>query len=287
VLGIRKTGLLVLFMAVALAIVVAGCSDTPDRNVASKNAREKSKTVMVNKGMSKKEEKKLNERLDKLEKKLEAQDKKGSQGPARQPTENSRPEQSQQQVEDQVRAAAEAYYHAVEEEDWGYTYSHLDSETQSAFTRDEWFAKNELGASISPATFTVQYVNMDDSSPNTLANVTVLLTLEDGSTSIRNTYFVYEDGLWKHRFSSEEYEILANAKSASASASSSSSATASSSSSASPKPSPNPAPNPKPNRKVPGNAAPSGGGGRACPQGGHWVGIDGPGDGDSDGCADE
>src|SRR5215211_6319859 len=119
--------------------------------------------------------------------------------------------------------AADAYYQAVEDEDWGYTYDHLDSETQSEFTRDEWFAKNEWGANTSPATFTVQYVQMDDSSPNTLANVTVLLTLEDGSTSIRDTFFVYEDGLWKHRFSAQEYEILANAKTAPASASSSAS----------------------------------------------------------------
>jgi len=158
-MGMRKTSLLVLSMAVALTIVVAGCSDTPNRNVASKKDNQKKpNTVMVNKGMSKKEEKKLNERLDKLEKKVQAQDKKASQGTASQPTENSQPEQSQQQVEDQVRVAAEAYYQAVAVRDWGYTYNRLDSETQSAFTRDEWFAKNEWLADTGPVTYTIQSV---------------------------------------------------------------------------------------------------------------------------------
>ena len=37
--------------------------------------------------------------------------------------------------------------------------------------------------------------------------VAVRLTYADGSTSIRNTYFVFEDGSWKHRFSQEEYDL--------------------------------------------------------------------------------
>ena len=35
----------------------------------------------------------------------------------------------------------------------------------------------------------------------------VRLTYEDGSTSGRNTYFVYEDGGWKHRFGQEENKL--------------------------------------------------------------------------------
>jgi hypothetical protein len=31
---------------------------------------------------------------------------------------------------------------------------------------------------------------------------------EDGSSSIRDTYFVYEDGSWKHRFGREEYDLF-------------------------------------------------------------------------------
>jgi len=63
--------------------------------------------------------------------------------------------------------------------------------------------------------------------------------------------------------------------------------------SASPSPSPNPSPNRDynaPNPNAPGNApstASPGAGGGSCPQGGHWVGPYGPGDGDGDGCAGE
>jgi hypothetical protein len=54
---------------------------------------------------------------------------------------------------------------------------------------------------------------------NSIANVAVLFTFGDGSTSLRNTYFVHEDGFWKHRFGSEEYELFATAQTAIASAS--------------------------------------------------------------------
>jgi hypothetical protein len=298
-MGMTRTVLLLMSVAVAMMVAVAGCSGTPDKNVARKNAKEKPKTVVVNKGMSKKQEEELNKRLDKLEKKVDSQDEKASEGTASQPTESSQPEQSQApQAEDEARVAAEAYYQAVAARDWGYTYDHLDSETQSAFTEEEWFAKNDYLADTGPVTYTIQSVVMDSAYPETVANVAVLLTTTDGSTSVRNTYFIYEDGSWLHRFSPEEYDLLASAptgtssasSSASVSASATASATASSSSSLSPNPSPNPSPNRNHNRRqpnVPGNAHSSSGGGDLCPQGGHWVGIDGPGDGDSDGCAGE
>ena len=34
------------------------------------------------------------------------------------------------------------------------------------------------------------------------------LTYAEGLTSICNTYFVYEDGSWRHRFSQEEYDLF-------------------------------------------------------------------------------
>ena len=34
------------------------------------------------------------------------------------------------------------------------------------------------------------------------------LTYAEGLTSICNTYFVYEDGFWRHPFSQEEYELF-------------------------------------------------------------------------------
>jgi hypothetical protein len=41
-----------------------------------------------------------------------------------------------------------------------------------------------------------------------VAEVSVRLTYEDGSTSTRKTYFVSEDGEWKHAFGQEEYDLF-------------------------------------------------------------------------------
>ncbi len=68
---------------------------------------------------------------------------------------------------------------------------------------------------------------MDTSAPETVANVTVVLTSTDGSTNVRNTYWVYEGGSWLHRFSAEEYDLLASTPTGSSSASPSASASAS------------------------------------------------------------
>jgi hypothetical protein len=277
-----KTSLLLSFVAIVMIVLVAGCSDT---------SGQKPKTVVVNKGLSKKQEQKLDNRVDKLEKKVNSQDKKGSQENAEQTTESAQPEPSQApQPEEQARAAAEAYYEAVAARNWGYTYDHLDSETQSAYTEQGWAAKNDHLADTGAVTYTIQSVAMDSSAPETIADVTVVLTATDGSTNVRNTYFVYEDGSWLHSFSTEEYDLLASAPTATASASSTASASASATAPSSPSASPDPSPNRNnnaPRRDAPGNARSSGGGGGSCPQGGHWVGIDGPGDGDSDGCAGE
>jgi hypothetical protein len=230
----KKTVLLL--ATVAAALLMAGCSfingdeaggqgqkkkQAPPEQEATVALDEKPKTVMVNEGLSKKEEEKLNDRLDELEKGVESQDEEGSQGTASRPTESSQPEQSQAslQAEDQARAAAEAYYEAVAARSWGYTYDHLDSETQSAYSEQEWFAKNDYLADTGAVTYTIQSVVMDSSAPETLANVTLVLTAADGSTNVRNTYWVYEDGSWLHRFSPEEYDLLASAPTASASAS--------------------------------------------------------------------
>jgi hypothetical protein len=141
-------------------------------------------------------------------------------------TGEAKPDAKEPESETALRQAIGDYYRAVARRDWGYTYSHLDSETQSTFTRDEWFAKNEWLADIGSVTFTIQSVDTDSSSPESVANVTVLVTATDGSTSTRNTYFVYEDGVWKHRFGPQEYELFANAQSTSGSATSNSSSSA-------------------------------------------------------------
>jgi hypothetical protein len=51
-------------------------------------------------------------------------------------------------------------------------------------------------------------VDLDASSAEPIAQVSLRLTYGDGSTSTRNTYFVYEDGEWKHRFSQEECDLF-------------------------------------------------------------------------------
>lgn len=104
--------------------------------------------------------------------------------------------------------AAEDYYRAVGVEDWDYTYDHLDSETRSVFTREEWFKKNQWLAGDGSTIYQILSVDLDNASDEPLADVAVELTYADGSTSIRYTYFVYEDGEWKHRFSQEEYDLF-------------------------------------------------------------------------------
>ena len=203
----KKTVLLLAMVTTAL--LMAGCGyingdqaqqqspkkkQSAPRQEGTVLVKEKPKTVKVNEGLSKKEEKKLNERLDELEKKVDAQDEEGPQGTASQPTESGQSEASQApQAEDQARAAAGAYYEAVAARNWVYTYEHLDSETQSAYTEQEWFAKNDWLADTGPVTYTIQSVIMDSAYPQTVANVAVLLTTTDGSTNVRNTYFVYEN----------------------------------------------------------------------------------------------
>jgi hypothetical protein len=225
-------------VAVAIVVVVAGCSGAPDHGVAKKNSGEKPKTVVVNKGLSTSVENKLNDRLDKLEKKVGAQGRKGPRASASASAGSGQSESSQAQAEDQARAAAETYYEAVTARNWGYTYDHLDSETQSAYTEQEWSSKNDYLADTGAVTYTIQSVEMDSAYPETVADVTVVLTATDGSANVRDTYFVYEGGVWKHRFSPEEYDLLANAQAGSASASATASASPSPSPSATPSPSP-------------------------------------------------
>ena len=47
-----------------------------------------------------------------------------------------------------------------------------------------------------------------DGAQERLASVTLRLTYEDGSSSTRETYFVYEYGSWKHRFGEEENDLF-------------------------------------------------------------------------------
>ncbi|PLS84354.1 MAG: hypothetical protein CYG60_18415 [Actinobacteria bacterium] len=93
-------------------------------------------------------------------------------------------------------------------EDWAYTYENLDSKTRSLFTEDEWFRKNQWFASNGSVTYNILSVEPQDTSVEPVAEVSVQLTGEDGSSSVRTTYFVLEDGTWKHRFGQEEIDLF-------------------------------------------------------------------------------
>ena len=54
--------------------------------------------------------------------------------------------------------------------------------------------------------YNILSVAPQDDSGETVAEVSVQITGQDGSSLVRTTFFVYEDGEWKHRFSQEEYE---------------------------------------------------------------------------------
>ena len=108
----------------------------------------------------------------------------------------------------EAEEAAGDYYRAAGVEDWAYTYENLDSETQSLFTQDEWFQKNQWFASNGSVIYSILSVEPLDTSGETVAEASVQITGEDGSSSVRITYFVLEDGTWKHRFGQEEYDLF-------------------------------------------------------------------------------
>jgi len=194
------------------AILVAGCSEQSEAPKKGQADNQKPKTVVVNKGMSKEEEEKLNERISELEKKVDDQS-------AEQPTQDT------ESAEDSARAAAQAYYAAAATGNYSYTYNELSSYARSQFTEDEWVTANTaLGSD--EASYSVNSVNMVDDST---AEVSLTVTSPDGSSSERTTRFILENGSWKHDLTQAEYDLFAGATataSASASASASVSANA-------------------------------------------------------------
>ena len=213
-------------------MLTAGCSeptvqqDKAERQNAPKRqqaAPEQEKTVVVNEGMSKEEEEKLNERLAELEEKV---DNKPQQEAANQEANQS--EQETESAEETARAAAQAYYAAAATGNYSYTYNELSSYARSQFTEDEWVDDNTaLGSDA--ASYSIDSVEMVDDST---AEVSLTISLPDGSSSGRTTQFVLENGSWKHELTQPEYDLFAGAN-ASASAASASAANASASASAS------------------------------------------------------
>jgi hypothetical protein len=112
------------------------------------------------------------------------------------------------QTESDLIEAVEDYYQAVDREDWAYTYQNLDSQTQSMFTEGEWYLKNQWFADTEGLELATMDVTVNSSPSDSVVSVSVYMTFKDGTSIDRGTYFVYEDGAWKHRFGDEEIEIF-------------------------------------------------------------------------------
>ena len=198
-------------MAAAL-LLMAGCGeqeapqqDNAKRQNASKEqaAPEKARTVVVNEGMSKKEEEKLNERLAELEEKVDEQ-------PRQETTDQGESEEAEQGsggAEEQALQAARDYYAAAAAGDYGFTYDALAASAKSQFSEEDWVEANtELGSDA--ASYDVYSADMVD---DATAEVGLTVNLPDGSSDVRNTLFVYQDGEWKHELTQTEYDLFAGA----------------------------------------------------------------------------
>ncbi len=108
----------------------------------------------------------------------------------------------------EVAEAAEAYYQAVDQEDWAYTYANLDASTRALYAENEWYLKNQFFADTENLELATMDVIVEGSASDPEVGVTVYRTFEDGTSIERYTLFVREDGIWKHRFTAEENAIF-------------------------------------------------------------------------------
>ena len=104
--------------------------------------------------------------------------------------------------------AVEDYYQAVDREDWAYTYQNLDSQTRAMFDEEEWYLKNQWFADIEGLELAAMDVTVNGSPSEQVVGVSVYRTFEDGTVIDRDTLFVFEDGVWKHRFGEEEMGVF-------------------------------------------------------------------------------
>jgi hypothetical protein len=112
------------------------------------------------------------------------------------------------QTETDLIEAVEDYYAAVDREDWAYTYQNLDSQTRAMFDKKEWYLKNQWFADIEGLELDTMDVTVNGSPSDPVVGVSVYRTFEDGTVIDRDTLFVFEDGVWKHRFGEEEIDIF-------------------------------------------------------------------------------
>ena len=112
-----------------------------------------------------------------------------------------------EEVGPDVEEAAEDYYHAVDREDWGYTYENLDSDSKALFTEEEWAMKNQWYADNEGLKLDSMDADVAVRSNGFEADVTVYRTFEDGNSITRDTDFVL-DGSWRHHLTDEKIEIF-------------------------------------------------------------------------------
>jgi hypothetical protein len=100
----------------------------------------------------------------------------------------------------------QAYYEAVDRENWDYTYNNLDSRTQQKFNKNEWVQKNQFFARQCSGGQSTPKIG-SKVSPSEV-NVAVTLTFNNCPAKYRNNSFVDEKGTWKHRFLKEELDLF-------------------------------------------------------------------------------
>ncbi|MDP9480978.1 MAG: DUF4352 domain-containing protein [Actinomycetota bacterium] len=130
----------------------------------------------------------------------------GYQKPSAPKSEPTAPEE--EPVNAEIARAVQYYYEAVDREDWAYTYDNLDYETRELFTEDEWYQKNQWFADNQSSELVSVNSDVVLSPSGNEADVTAYRTFSDGTTQERETAFVYEGGLWKHRFIGEEIYLF-------------------------------------------------------------------------------
>jgi hypothetical protein len=108
------------------------------------------------------------------------------------------------QTEEDLVEAVEDYYQAVDREDWAYTYQNLDSQTRAMFDEEEWYLKNQWFADTEGLELATMDVSVNGSPSDSVVSVNIYRTFEDGTVIDRETFFVFEDEVWKHRFAEEE-----------------------------------------------------------------------------------